>query len=125
MDRAIRLFAGTVLVALVACSNDAEMPAQYHRDLLAQPTNVQAGIEEGVVSVSWQMATAENVAGFVVSFTDASGGMETKSVPRSRSPRLCRRWIVEYRIGDRLADSRVWAGRRPRFFLGRNPRPLS
>ena len=81
MYRAIRLFAATVLVALVACSNDTEMPSQYHRDLLARPTDVQAGIEEGVVSVSWQMVTADNVAGFVVSFTDASGGMETKSVP--------------------------------------------
>ena len=87
MYRAIRLFAGTALVALVACSNDAEMPSQYHRDLLAQPTDVQAGIEEGVVSVSWQMVTADNVAGFVVSFTDASGGMETKSVldPQARA----------------------------------------
>ncbi len=81
MYRAIRFFAGTVLVALGACSNDTEMPSQYHRDLLAQPTDVQAEVEEGIVSVSWQMATAENVAGFVVSFTDASGGMETKSVP--------------------------------------------
>ena len=80
MYRAIRLFAGTALVALVACSNDTEMPSQYHRGLLAQPTDVQAGVEGGVVSMSWQMATAENVVGFVVSFTDASGGMETKAV---------------------------------------------
>ena len=87
MYRAIRFFAATGLVALVACSNDAEMPSQYHRDLLAQPTDVQAEVEEGIVSVSWQMATAENVAGFVVSFTDASGGMETKSVsdPEART----------------------------------------
>ena len=47
MYRAIRLFAGTALVALVACSNDTEMPSQYHRGLLAQPTDVQAGVEGG------------------------------------------------------------------------------
>ena len=74
------LLLGILLAALAACSNDVEMPAQYHRDLFAQPTGVQVTVEDGSVNVSWQMDSADNVAGFVVRFTDASGGVETKSV---------------------------------------------
>ena len=80
MYNKIGLLLGTLLAALAACSNDTEVPAQYHLDLLAQPSGVQATVEDGIVNVSWQMDSADNVAGFVVRFTDASGGMETKSV---------------------------------------------
>ena len=69
-----------LLLAAASCSNDKEMPAQYHSDLLPQPSEVEATVENGVATVTWQIATAENVIGFVVSFTDPSGISEAKSV---------------------------------------------
>ena len=74
-------------VTTASCSNDKELPAQYHRGLLPQPSDVEATVEDGAATVSWQIASAENVVGFVVSFTDPSGISETKSVedPAARS----------------------------------------
>ena len=69
-----------LLLVAASCSNDKEMPAQYHSDLLPQPSEVEATVENGVATVTWQIATAENVIGFVVSFTDPSGISKTKSV---------------------------------------------
>ena len=69
-----------LLLAAASCSNDKEMPAQYHSGLLPQPSEVEATVENGVATVTWQIAAAENVVGFVVSFTDPSGISETKSV---------------------------------------------
>ncbi len=77
------LLSSALLLAASSCSNDKEMPAQYHSGLLPQPTGVEVTLENGVVSVSWQIASTENVVGFVVSFTDPSGISETKSVEDS------------------------------------------
>jgi hypothetical protein len=81
------LLLGVLLVSALSCSNDAEMPNTYHLNYLAQPTDVEASADGGVVRVSWQIASAEHVAGFVVSFTDPIGKEETRPVadPAARS----------------------------------------
>ena len=62
------------------CSNDAELPVQYHRGYLAQPTRVEAVAEEGRIVVSWHLDSAANVSGFVISFTDSIGVVKTRSL---------------------------------------------
>lgn len=65
---------------LWGCSNDAELPAQYHREYLAQPIDVEAVAAEGRIVVSWRLDSAANVSGFVVSFTDSLGVVQTRSL---------------------------------------------
>ena len=67
-------------LALAACSNDTKLPAKFHEDLLAQPTDVASTLEAGDLTVTWQMATTTNVDGYVVSLTDTSGAEETHFV---------------------------------------------
>ena len=62
------------------CSNDTELPQQYHRAYLAQPTHLEAVAEEGRIVVSWHLASAANVSGFVISFTDSLGVVQTRSL---------------------------------------------
>jgi hypothetical protein len=69
-----------LLLGLWACSNDAELPAQYHVGLLAQPANVVTAVEDGAITVTWEMTSEVNVTGFVISFTDLSGVRETRSL---------------------------------------------
>lgn len=70
-----------VAIAIAAgCSNDVEMPSAYHRGYLAQPTRVEAAQDGDLVRVSWELTSTANVAGFVVSFTDESGYVETRFV---------------------------------------------
>ena len=88
MSMVIRILAlGSLLVTAGGCSNDAELPTAYHRNYLAMPTDVEVSLSDGNVEVSWQIASTENVATFVVSFTDATGSLETRSVadPAARS----------------------------------------
>ena len=86
MSIAMVLGLAGMLVAL-GCSNDVELPPKYHQDYLAAPTDVEASVDGGAILVSWQMASTENVAAFVVSFTDETGSVETRSVdePGARS----------------------------------------
>ena len=76
-----------LLVAVSGCSNDAELPTAYHQGYLAMPTDVEVSLSRGDVEVIWQMESTENVAAFVISFTDATGSVETRSVedPDARS----------------------------------------
>ncbi len=69
-----------LLLGLWACSNDAELPSQFHRGHLAQPTNVTTAVEDGTVTITWEMASEANVTGFVISFTNATGEAETRSL---------------------------------------------
>lgn len=69
-----------LLLSLWACSNDAELPAQYHVGHLAQPANVVTAVEDGAITVTWEMASEANVTGFVISFTDLSGAAQTRSL---------------------------------------------
>lgn len=62
------------------CSNDTELPMQYHRGHLAQPTSVEAVAEEDRIVVSWDLDSAANVSGFVISFTDSIGVVQTRSL---------------------------------------------
>ena len=71
---------GVLLAMAPGCSNDVEMPTPYHRDYLAQPTDVEASVDGDAVQVSWQIASAANVATFVLSFTDPTGSVQTRSV---------------------------------------------
>lgn len=66
-------------IALVACSNDAELPTQYHQDLLAQPTATSVLDDDGI-DVTWEMSSLANVDGYVVGFADTSGSERTRSV---------------------------------------------
>ena len=86
MTTAMVLGLAAMLVTL-GCSNDVEMPPKYHQDYLGAPTDVEAGVDGGAVLVTWQVASTENVAAFVVSFTDPTGSVETRSVddPGARS----------------------------------------
>lgn len=65
---------------LWGCSNNTDLPMQYHRGYLAQPTEVEAIAAEGRIVVSWHLDSAANVAGFVVSFTDSLGVAKTRSL---------------------------------------------
>jgi hypothetical protein len=87
MSRIEGLLLGVLLAIAPGCSNDVEMPTPYHRDYLAQPTDVEASVDGDMVQVSWQIASAENVATFVLSFTDPTGSVQTRSVadPAARS----------------------------------------
>jgi hypothetical protein len=80
MTRILFPMLGMVIAVCAACSNDVEMPTPYHLDYLEQPGAVGAVQDGGVVRVSWEVASTENVAGFVVSFTDESGHVETRFV---------------------------------------------
>ena len=73
-----------MLVIALGCSNDVEMPQQNY---LATPTDVEASVDGDAVQVSWQIDSTQNVAAFVVGFTDATGSVETRSVddPEARS----------------------------------------
>ncbi len=62
------------------CSNHTELPVQYHQGYLAQPTRVEAVAEAGGIVVSWHLDSAANVSGFVVSFTDSAGVVQTRSL---------------------------------------------
>ena len=72
---------GILLLIALGCSNEVEMPSPYHMNYLAQPTDVEAVLDGKVVRVSWQIASTDHVAGFVVSFTDTIGSMKTRFVP--------------------------------------------
>lgn len=74
------LVLGVILVLPLGCSNDVEMPTAYHRSHLAMPTDVEASLNDDGVQVKWQIESTTNVAGFVVSFTDATGGVRTRSL---------------------------------------------
>jgi len=67
-------------LAWTACSNDVELPSSYHESHLERPAGVEAVVDDGVVRVTWQLTSAENAAGFVVRFTDASGAAQTRPV---------------------------------------------
>ena len=74
------LVLGVILVLPLGCSNDVEIPTAYHRSHLAMPTDVEASLNDDGVQVKWQIESTTNVAGFVVSFTDATGGVRTRSL---------------------------------------------
>ena len=78
---------GVMLGLALGCSNDVELPTAYHQGYLAMPTDVEVSLSGGSVQVTWQIESIENVAAFVVSFTDATGSVETRSVedPEARS----------------------------------------
>ena len=80
MTRIAALLFGIAVAITAGCSNDVELPTPYHLDYLEQPTNVDAVQDGDAVRVSWDMASTANVAGFVVSFTDSSGYVETRFV---------------------------------------------
>lgn len=67
-----------VLMVVAGCSNDTDLPAKYHDDLLAQPTDVSSSFDGGDLSVTWLMASTDNVDGYVVSLTDTSGAEDTR-----------------------------------------------
>jgi hypothetical protein len=71
---------GVVLMLAPGCSNDAELPTAYHQGHLAMPTDVAVVLSGSDVEVTWQIASEENVVAFVVTFTDATGAVETRSV---------------------------------------------
>ena len=71
---------GLILVLASGCSNDIEMPTAYHRSHLAMPTDVEASLNGDGVQVTWQIESTTNVAGFVVSFTDATGSVRSRSL---------------------------------------------
>ena len=77
MGTRIRLLLGLLIWG---CSNDLELPMQYHRGYLAQPTSVETVAEEGRIVVSWHLDSAANVSGFVISFTDSIGVVKTRSL---------------------------------------------
>jgi CO/xanthine dehydrogenase Mo-binding subunit len=72
---------------LAACSHDAELPVNYHDDLLAQPEST-AALGEGTIEVSWEMASLDNVEGFVVGFIDTSGAETTRALPDPQATSL-------------------------------------
>ncbi|MDP6076921.1 MAG: hypothetical protein QF638_01925 [Acidimicrobiales bacterium] len=78
---------GLLLITALGCSNDTELPTAYHQGYLAMPTDVEVSLNSGNVEVVWQIESTENVTAFVISFTDATGGVETRSVedPDARS----------------------------------------
>ncbi len=78
---------GVMLVLALGCSNDLELPTAYHQSYLAMPTEVEVSLSGGSVQVTWQIESIENVTAFVVSFTDATGSVESRSVkdPSARS----------------------------------------
>ena len=79
---------GAIIVLALGCSNDVETPTAYHQSHLAMPTDVEASLNGDGVGVTWQIESIENVAGFVVSFTDATGSVITRSVEDSAARSL-------------------------------------
>ncbi len=79
---------GVIIVVALGCSNDVETPTAYHQSHLAMPTDVEASLNGDGVGVTWQIESIENVAGFVVSFTDATGSVITRSVEDSAARSL-------------------------------------
>ena len=71
---------GVIIVVALGCSNDVETPTAYHQSHLAMPTDVEASLNGDGVGVTWQIESIQNVAGFVVSFTDATGSVRTRSL---------------------------------------------
>jgi hypothetical protein len=69
-----------VVLLVAACSNDVELPTNYHDSHLAQPGPVQSSLVDDTINVAWQMATLENVTGLVLSFTDTTGAETTRFV---------------------------------------------
>jgi hypothetical protein len=82
------LVLGGILVLTLGCSNDLEIPTAYHRNHLAVPTDVEASLNGDGVRVTWQIESIQNVAGFVVSFTDATGSVRTRSLQDSAARSL-------------------------------------
>ena len=78
---------GVMLALALGCSSDLELPTAYHQSYLAMPTEVEVSLSGGSVRVTWQIESIENVTAFVVSFIDATGSVETRSVedPSARS----------------------------------------
>jgi hypothetical protein len=78
---------GLLLIMALGCSNDAELPTAYHKNYLAMPTDVEVSLSRSNVEVIWQIESIDNVVAFVVSFTDVTGSVETRSVedPDARS----------------------------------------
>ena len=76
-----------VLLVASGCSNDAELPTAYHENYLATPTDVVVSLNGDEVAVTWQLESTVNVDAFVVSFTDATGSVESRSVedPEARN----------------------------------------
>lgn len=69
------------LLGVCMCSNEAEKPLPYHIDYLAQPTDVQAGIDNnGRLHVSWHMDSVAHVKHFVVGVMDSTGAERTLPV---------------------------------------------
>ena len=79
---------GVIIVLALGCSNDVETPTAYHQSHLAMPTDVEASLNGDGVGVTWQIESIESVAGFVVSFTDATGSVITRSVEDSAARSL-------------------------------------
>ena len=71
------LAAGLSLTA--ACSNDVDLPSNYHEDLLARPA-MTTEVGDGRIDVSWEMASLDNVDGYVVGFADSSGAETTRAI---------------------------------------------
>jgi hypothetical protein len=65
---------------VVACGNDVELPNAYHVGYLQQPGEITLSDEADGTRVSWQIASRDNVAGFVISFTDSTGSEDTRQI---------------------------------------------
>ncbi len=78
--RMAAVFGGTVLLAAAACSNDVELPSNYHEGRLATPEQVTSNLADGELTVEWQLSPLDNVTGLVVSFTDTTGAETTRFV---------------------------------------------
>ena len=81
-DRLTRILvvAGGAALLVVACSNDVELPTNYHDGRLAAPEQVTSNLTDGTLTIEWQMPTLENVTGLVLSFTDTTGAETTRFV---------------------------------------------
>ena len=67
-------------LSLAACSNDVDLPNDFHEHRLGQPDAVEASVGGSTVTVTWQLASLQNAVGFVVRFTNADGAEETRIV---------------------------------------------
>ena len=83
----MKVFVSAALVMFLGCSNDVDSPTSYHLGYLAMPTDVEVSLNGSRVEVTWQIESEDNVAAFVVTFTDATGSVETRSLrdPTARS----------------------------------------
>ena len=80
MWRGIRHICGLLLLLVVSCSNDVELPTAYHRDRLDRPEQVQSSVSDGVLTVTWCLDSTGNATGLVVSFTDSTARVQTRFV---------------------------------------------